>query len=426
MKTIKNISRRNFLLGGAALASVGAATTFKPGDNGRNHSDYFVALSSALDRQHIARPTLVIDKDQLLANIATLKGHIANRFSYRIVAKSLPAIGLLKTVMDEAQTNKLMLFHQPFVSEVAQQFPHADILLGKPMPVIAAETFYQHHATNDFNIETQLQWLIDSPNRLTQYIALATKLNQKMRLNIELDVGLHRGGVSNDGDLAIMLKQMEADPYVEFSGFMGYEPHVAKMPGSKVAARDKAVAIYQHAVTIAEATLGRTIKDLTLNTGGSPTYQYYDSGAFPANELSVGSALVKPTDFDIASLTDHVPAAYIATPVLKAMKQTEIPGVDFLGEMMAMWNPNREQAFFTYGGYWKALPCSPQGLSINPLYGRSTNQEMLNGSKTIALKPDDWIFLRPTQSEFVFLQFGAIAVYSNGKITDRWPIFSQV
>ena len=75
------------------------------------------------------------------------------------------------------------------------------------------------------------------------------------------------------------------------------------------------------------------------------------------------------------------------------------------------------------GGYWKAIPESPPGLSYNGLFGRSTNQEMLNGSSSVELSPDDWIFLRPTQSEFVFLQFGDIAVYENGAITERWPVF---
>jgi len=50
---------------------------------------------------------------------------------------------------------------------------------------------------------------------------------------------------------------------------------------------------------------------------------------------------------------------------------------------------------------------------------------MLNGSKNIHLQPDDWVFLRPTQSEFVFLQFGDIAVYDGGAIVERWPVFSE-
>jgi D-serine deaminase-like pyridoxal phosphate-dependent protein len=161
-----------------------------------------------------------------------------------------------------------------------------------------------------------------------------------------------------------------------------------------------------------------------LNAGGSPTYQMYDQGTYPFNELAAGSCLVMPTDFDLPTLADHVPASYIATPVLKALDTLEIPGID-LGAIQSLWDPNRARTFFTYGGYWKARPESPRGLVNNPLFGRSTNQEMLNGSRNIHLQPDDWVFLRPTQSEFVFLQFGDIAVYDKGIITERWPVFAE-
>ena len=111
--------------------------------------------------------------------------------------------------------------------------------------------------------------------------------------------------------------------------------------------------------------------------------------------------------------------------MIKAVDHPEIPGVDGVGKLMAMWNPNRARTFFTYGGFWKATLESPVGLSTNPLFGRSTNQEMLNGSASIELQADDWVFLRPNQSEFVFLQFGDIAVYDEGEIVDHWPVFTQ-
>jgi D-serine deaminase-like pyridoxal phosphate-dependent protein len=106
------------------------------------------------------------------------------------------------------------------------------------------------------------------------------------------------------------------------------------------------------------------------------------------------------------------------------METLKIPGID-LGGLQSAWDPNRARTFFTYGGYWKAKPESPQGLLNNSLYGRSTNQEMLNGSRSITLGTDDWVFLRPTQSEFVFLQFGDIAVYDKGAITEYWPVFAE-
>jgi D-serine deaminase-like pyridoxal phosphate-dependent protein len=38
---------------------------------------------------------------------------------------------------------------------------------------------------------------------------------------------------------------------------------------------------------------------------------------------------------------------------------------------------------------------------------------------------NDWVFLRPTQSEAVFLQFGDIAVFEGGTIVDAWPTLTS-
>ena len=46
---------------------------------------------------------------------------------------------------------------------------------------------------------------------------------------------------------------------------------------------------------------------------------------------------------------------------------------------------------------------------------------MLTGSGRVALKPDDYVFLRPNQSEAVFLQFGDIALFDGSAITGYWP-----
>jgi D-serine deaminase-like pyridoxal phosphate-dependent protein len=320
-----------------------------------------------------------------------------------------------------------MVFHQPFLSEVAQALPDSDVLLGKPMPVAAAARFYRQLGSSQFDCSRQLQWLADNPTRIIQYSELAEALNTPMMINLELDVGLHRGGFSEPMLIRQALEFIEQDPMLRFSGFMGYEAHVAKMPaalGGPGAAFTAAQQSYTAAVTVAEQTLGRSIGDLTLNAAGSPTYEMYN-GTQTSNELAAGSCLVKPTDFDLPTLRDHQPAAFIATPVIKALDRTRLPGIEFMASTLELWDPNLAQTFFIYGGNWKAQPESPAGLQTNPLFGHSSNQEMLNGSANIALQQDDWVFLRPNQSEAVLLQFGDIALYEAGEIIDYWPVFSQ-
>jgi D-serine deaminase-like pyridoxal phosphate-dependent protein len=418
------MKRRNLIIAGAAGTT--AALLMRPADRGANHQPYFSQLSGALDRVGQSKPSLIIDHDVLQANIATLTGHIQGRFDYRIVAKSLPSLPLLKTVMAASGSNRLMLFHQPFVNQVAAQLPQANILLGKPMPVTAAANFYRQFSGGSFQPQRQLHWLVDTSHRASQYAVLADQLAVDMPVCVELDVGLHRGGVSNDAQLLALLDTITESAHLQFAGFMGYEPHIVKVPGNPQTYRDRAMSLYRHYVDLARSHLGDAWPSKPLlNAGGSPTYQLYNKGDFPFNELAAGSCLVKPTDFDLPSLADHHPGSYIATPVLKRSDSLHIPGID-LGRVQSLWNPNRGRTFFTYGGYWKAQPESPAGLSYNGLFGRSTNQEMLNGSTSIDLKPDDWIFLRPTQSEFVFLQFGDILVYRDGSISERWPVFSDV
>jgi D-serine deaminase-like pyridoxal phosphate-dependent protein len=93
--------------------------------------------------------------------------------------------------------------------------------------------------------------------------------------------------------------------------------------------------------------------------------------------------------------------------------------------LWSRWDPNRARTFFVYGGYWKARPVSPPGLAENPVFGRSSNQEMLNGARSVELEVDDYVFYRPTQSESVMLQFGDLALVRGGRIVDFWPVFEE-
>ncbi len=94
-------NRRKFLLGGLATGVAAATWGMKPGDIGENHSPYFLALSDALDKKKLAKPTIIVDTNKLLKNIATLKQHIGSRFNYRIVVKSLPSVELVNHVFLE-------------------------------------------------------------------------------------------------------------------------------------------------------------------------------------------------------------------------------------------------------------------------------------------------------------------------------------
>lgn len=417
----------------AALASLGAgllgagALVLHPRDQGAAHTAYFARVTMALRAEGIATPTMVLDRERLLANASQVLRNIGARMQLRLVAKSLPCLPLLDELIGTMRTERLMVFNLAYLQLLAEQRPALDLLLGKPLPVAAAAQFYASFKGGAFDPARQLQWLVDSPQRLAQYRDLARQRQLRLRVNVEIDVGLHRGGVATAQALQQMLDIVSAEPRLQWSGMMGYDAHVAKLPdlpGLRVRALADAHARYRDYAAQATRVLHGSAAPagLTLNTGGSPTYRLHD-GTGAANELALGSALVKPGDFDTDLLHDLAPAAFIATPVLKAQAQFEMPnGVEWLGRLARGWDINQARAYFIYGGNWLADPVSPAGIAPSALYGKSSNQQVLLGSGAQQLQVDDFVFFRPRQSESVLQQFGDIVVIEAGRITQRWPV----
>ena len=423
------MKRRTFLYGGgiAAAAATGATLMWKPRDRGAPHDEYFSALNTLLKRDGPGRPVMILDLDRINRNIDVLVASVGPDKTYRVVVKSLPSVPLLGHVMQRANTNALMVFHQPFLNAIASAFPDCEALLGKPMPVAAAREFYRSFQTNTgtttFDPARQVQWLIDSRERLDQYQALARELGITMRLNVELDVGLHRGGIEAPEAIDGLLATIANDPgHLSLSGLMGYEPHLTGLAaGLDHPAVRQVLGVYQGFIDrIRQADIDPAT--LTLNGAGSHTLRIYE-GDHTMNDLAAGSGVVKPTDFDTFHLSDNSPAMFIATPVLKRYHDLRIPGDPWIADVLKWWDPNQRRLHFVYGGYWKARYVSPPGIP-EPLY-HTTNQEPFTTSTSVDLAVDDYVFLRPTQSERVMLQFGDLLILQGGELVDAWPVFRE-
>ena len=419
------MKRRTVLLGGAGitLAAAGSALLWRPDDLGAPHNPYFFALNDMLKREGPGRPVMLIDMDRMNDNINHINASVGADKTYRVVVKSLPSVPMLQHVMAHAKTNALMVFHQPFLNAVAKAFPLADSLIGKPMPVSAAETFYKKLGDTPFDAASKVQWLIDTSERLVQYQGLARQLGIKMRVNLEIDVGLHRGGFPEPAAIGAVLDRIQADPrHLEFSGFMGYEPHLTGMQATLDHPEvQRVLGIYKGFIDAARAR-SIDISKLTLNGAGSHTLGIYHQDKL-MNDLAAGSGVVKPTDFDTYHLTKNLPAVFIATPVLKRYDELRIPGDPAIARLMPLWNRNMQRLYYIYGGYWKAKVVSPGGVA-DPIY-ESTNQSPITTSDKVDLKVDDYMFLRPTQSEHVMLQFGDLLPFKGNHLADPWPVFHQ-
>lgn len=400
-------------------------------DTSEPHNYYFQRLNQILRQVGPARPLQLIDMDRLADNAAVIKRQYPYPKQLRFVVKSLPCIPLLKWLLETFQNDKLMVFDWNFLVRLLPHFPKVDFLFGKPMPVQALrQALEKIQASSPGSLE-QVQWLVDSKQRLLQYLAVAEEASVTLRVNVELDVGMHRGGISDLTSFRDVLSTIQQySAYLQLSGLMGYDAHVVKVPhlwpmssdSAMEKAHQKMLSHYRQYVHVLQVEFQPLFHSaLCFNSGGSPTYPLH-RGNQVVNDVSLGSCLLQPTDFDLPRLAAHQPAWFIAAPVLKKMPGLRIPFVEFVSNFIARYLPRWQHTYFIYGGYWRAEPCSPQGLYFNSLYGRSSNQEILTGSARTELEIDDYIFLRPSQSESVMLEFPEVYVLRGGKVVEEWPL----
>ena len=373
-------------------------------------SAYFAALSEALKAAEIFRPCLVLDRDRLDGNIALVKERLAPGLAVRLVDKSLPCMPLLSHIARALETNRFMTFHPPVTQAVLDAFPEGDLLYGKPMPVDAARAALTRGGAG---WRSRVCWLIDTPERLAEYGDLAAALDTELRFAFEVDVGLHRGGFASPAEI----KALTVPERLHCEGIMAYEAHAPEIPGLFGGA---ARALKQASAKAAEfaAALGPD-RPRILNIGGSKTALLHGGGV--ANEVSIGSAFVLPSDFDTPGLDGLQPAAFIATPVLKALDPM-LPGPPSVSRALQALGLFPRKGCYLYGGKWMAEPVFPEGMKPNGLIGLSSNQQFMGLPASADVKPGDHAFLRPTQSEAVLQHFGAIAVFAGGRIVEFWPV----
>ncbi len=438
----RNWSRCLLLL--CLLAAGLLAIGLKPAEETAQPDAYFETLQATLKSHHIDHPVVLIDLDRVDGNLAQVKHCLGDNFQFRATTKSLPSYELLAYVLRTMGSRKVMEFHGPFLRPLITHLgAPLDILLGKPLPVSAAEAYLSAPAEGQDSTVT-IHWLIDTPERLSEYSALAQKRQTRLNLAIELDIGLHRGGLPNEAALHSFLASADKDlQHLRITGVLGYDGHVFRAPpilqsaeAAEQAAFVKAMADLNGFITPLRHSHPQLFRsDFVINSGGSRTYTRYCSTQSPsqpyaANELALGSAVLKPADFDVASLRNHQPAVFIAEPVLKRTSPARLPFADFLARLWRLWNSNRHDGIFVYSGGWTLHPVFPKGLHSHPLYNdrptdnRIPNQSFLNCSKNHPIRPGDFVFYRPLESDTI-MQFEKILVVRSGQLVDLWHPLPQ-
>ncbi|MBS2018129.1 MAG: alanine racemase [Deltaproteobacteria bacterium] len=381
---------------------------------------YFARLDALAREAGQGVPRMLVDLARVDANVDRTLRHLHGR-ALRLVVKSLPSVPLLARIAARAKTHRFMCFHWPFLVQIARSFPGCDVMLGKPMPVAALEAFYRQPLPDGFDASMQITWLVDSEARLEQYASLARARDLRLRIALEIDVGLHRGGFADAEALDAVCQRVRAHgPLLSIAGLMGYDAHASKAPWPRTPrlAVERSAARYAELLAHVRAKHGDLlVTPFVCNGAGSPTVTLHGKDS-PLDDVSVGSALVKPSSFDLDALAEYEPAIWIATPVLKRERGIRIPFLEALSSRIA----RGRDTIFVYGGGWMARPAWPPGLRTSALFGKSSNQQFFSVPRETALEPDAHVFLRPTQSEAVMLELGDLLAFEPGGAVHQWPV----
>lgn len=396
---------------------------------------YFAQLNTMLLADRPGESAGLIDLDRIDHNLAVVRRALGNDFRLRLVTKSLPSIELLRYLMKQGQTNRLMVFSEPFIATILDSFPadSLDILLGKPLPVDAAARLSEKPGW------TSVHWLIDSKVRLQEYLDLALRNDTLIRIALEIDIGLHRGGFGDLDAFSDAVRFIRQHPQqLQLTGLMGYDGHVPYVPfylnkeKAVQTAFDRSQQRYAQFVGVLEKQFDTGfIRGLTFNSGGTRTYFYYPDSKVktPVNDIAMGSGFLTPANFPELSSQGHQPALFLCSPILKKITGSPLPHADKLSPLIYRWNPNLEVSYFMLGGGWPGDVAAPAGMQHNCFWDGEhafsnllPNQAILSSSDENMLKPGDFVFYQAWEGDGM-LCFDRLVLVRQGRITGTWPAF---
>ncbi len=383
------------------------------------HDAYFSGLQALLQRDGDGVPSLVLDMDRVRANGAALRALWPAGHALRLAVKSLPCIPLLQRLSDELATQRFMVFHPGHLRAVFDAFSSPDVLFGKPMPTRAVERALKSMRAHEIK---SVRWLADTPARARELDALARASGCALRVALEVDVGLHRGGASSLDEIQAFRECFADGTSLQFAGLMGYDGHLGRIPWPlQRIPRSHARSMQRYrAYAQAVEAMGWRRDDCVYNAGGSLSFMEY-SVEDPTDDLTIGSALVKPAHFEDARLATLSCALWIATPVLKRVERFDPPDTEWLSGIASLVKGLRGPGVYVFGGRFHGLPASPTDLVQNLALGDSANQALFQLDQRSPLAVDDWVFFRPHESEATMDSMSSLWVRDGSSPLERWP-----
>lgn len=410
----------------------------KPSKQQVFYTSYFQQLNAALQQSNKSASCAIIDIDSLDNNIKAVQQQLGDKFHLRLVTKSLPSFALLDYLMLHTQSNKLMVFSEPFIDAVLTKYDadSLDILLGKPLPIDAIKRLAaKHQKWNTFH------YLVDTEKRLHEYIEFAKQQHTNIHLALEINVGLQRGGFDSPEKLAVAVKYIKANQnIVQCSGLMGYDGHVPYVPfyinkeNEIKKSFTKTQETYNAFVKVLFQSYSKAeVSKMILNSGGSRTYFYYKNytDTMSVNDIAIGSAFLAPSSFPELTTHGHHAALYLASPILKKIPSSQLPNAVALSPFINWWNPNLKVSYFMIGGGWPGNIVAPNGIQKNSFWEKEgkgytnllPNQSILSSSIDNHLQVDDFVFSQAWEGDGM-LCFSKVLLYKKKKIIGNWLTYT--
>jgi D-serine deaminase-like pyridoxal phosphate-dependent protein len=178
-------------------------------------------VSTTIDQ--LETPQVLVDRERLIANLdrmqqiadshrVRLRPHIKTHKSIDIAQLQLErgAVGVTASKAEEA----LVFIQSGKVPSVTVAYPLIDV-----MKIERLITDSQRH-------DVELRLVIDSDAGVTAAAAAAQRCGSRVRGFVEIDVGLHRCGVSEDDPrLLPLVTRIAAEPHLEFVGILSHAGH---------------------------------------------------------------------------------------------------------------------------------------------------------------------------------------------------------
>ena len=366
-----------------------------------------------------------IDLDNLEANIQ-LALKLAAGKPLRIVTKSIPSVEILRKVMVGTDTKKLLVFGEHIVQTYLDTLPNdTEYLYGHPLSNEQVVRLISHPNGS------KIVFLADSLEVLKNLNDVAILMGHPVRVALDFDIGLHRGGVTQSElkDCADYLKSHNDN--LEFCGFLGYEGQGQVLPMNLLKEMNfrSSLKLYQEMITEFFSYQPSLKSDtLIVNSGGSRTLSYYRRfGVDFTSDIAVGSIFLLPSDFssDLEPLGFKA-ALYFTSPIVRIRKRAQIPFLGAFTYFLALFWSSLQSMYVTLGGGWDAVPQSPD-LTMFPLMesdaekGLPPGQRMLGGKSDLGLRLGDLVLYRPIESSNLG-HFAVVLLLKGSQISEVIPV----